>query len=215
MKKRLERFLAPMLALILLLSGCGAYGPGADAAWEGAVEDAVWEALENTDWEALRKAWEAADWEALHEELESAWSTDFPDGAKDHYYQILDGEGECLYTVSGEDALARLDDIFCGTDGVWGEFVPGQGAFAPAFTYVLYVERTALAGEEPGAERAYREALRFTAAEDQDTAVIRILDGLGGVELLPGLNLEPLLTFSVSLPAETASALRNPAEFFK
>lgn len=214
MRRRLERLLVSVLALILLLSGCGAYGPGTDAARDGAGEDAVWEALENTDWGALRKAWEEADWEALYEELEGAWSTDFPDGAKDHYYQILDGEGECLYTVSGEDALAQLDGIFCGSgDGVWGKLVPGQESFTPACTYVLYAERTALAGEEPGAERAYREILRITAAEDQDTAVIRILNGLGGVELLPGLSLEPLLTFSVSLPAETAALLRNPARF--
>lgn len=39
---------------------------------------------------------------------------------------------------------------------------------------------------------------------------LRILGGLGELSLLPGVELEDVLTFPVFVPADTAEALRNP-----
>lgn len=236
MAKRIYRAFVPALALILLLSGCGVYGPQPEAVWDGAGQEAwdtagwealrgepesagrdlPWEELDDADWEALWAVWESTDWEALlktwENTWESTWNDEYPEGAKDHYYQVLSGDGSLLHTVSSGEALDRLDDLLYGGD-IWEVSAQTQEPGAPACTYVCYMERTLLAGETQDAGQAYHEIIRFTVAKDRDTVTVRILSELGGVELLPWLNLEDLLTFSVSVSTETAEALRNPDQF--
>lgn len=132
---------------------------------------------------------------------------------KDHYYQILDGSGAELYTVTEADAVSKIDDLIddLGLEDGW----PGDGEGEALYTYVLYQEETLHAGETADTERDHIEVLRLTVREDGDTVTAQIIsqtmEGLSDV--LPQMDLQGLLTFSYDAPADVAEALRDPAQF--
>lgn len=184
--KRLFKVSLGILSLALLLTACG------PAITDPADKD-------------FQDAWDEA-WS----DIEKNWGENAPDMSKQHYYQVLDGQGEELYTITGETRTAALDDLL-GNDGDHMEEAPADGEEI-ACIYVYWQEKTLLAGQDPETEREYEELIRFTVYQNQDLMTVQILSGLDGKELM-GVNLEDLLTFTVSLSAETAKTLRDPAQF--
>lgn len=160
------------------------------------------------DGEELQDAWDRA-WSVLEEDLEKE---NLPDGSKRHCYQILNSDGEELYTVTDETQVAALDGLL----GNAGEELRENPVFEDgeeiACVYVYRQEKTLLAGEDPQREREYEEVIRFTVCRDQDLITVQCLKGLEGLEPA-GIRLEDFLTFTISVPAETMESLRNPAQF--
>lgn len=155
--------------------------------------------------------------DALEEDLDSLENRledleRLEDGEKNHNYKILDSQGAELYTVTDEAQVEALDDLLSD---------PGEDADleeAPedevACVYIFRQEKTLLAGQDPETPRDYEELIRFTVYQNQDMITMRVLEGLGDGKAA-GLSLEDLLTFTVSVPAETMEALRDPAQFAK
>ena len=132
---------------------------------------------------------------------------------KDHYYQILDADGQELYTVTDDDAVAEIDALI-GEAG--GENAAHGGAEGdPLYTYAYWQETTLHAGEDPEAERAYLEVFRTHVYADGDAVTTEVLsDTLEGVgEFIRVRDLGGLLTFTAEVSRETADALRDPAQF--
>ena len=183
MKRTLTRFLC-ILSLLLLLTGCKVAAP---------------------DDEEFQDAWDRA-WSDVEEDLEERTS----DAAKNHYYQVLDSQGQELCTVRGEERLEALDDLL-DSPGVEREAAPSDGEIA--CVYVFWQEKTLLAGQDPGMEREYEELVRFTVYQNHDLVTLEIVDGLEEIRLPGGVDLADLLTITMSVPAETMEALRDPARF--
>ena len=132
---------------------------------------------------------------------------------KDHYYQILDADGQELYTVTDDDAVAEIDALI-GEAG--GENAAHGGAEGdPLYTYAYWQETTLHAGEDPEAERAYLEVFRTHVYADSDAVTTEVLsDVLEEVgEFIRVQDLGGLLTFTAEVSRETADALRDPAQF--
>ena len=132
---------------------------------------------------------------------------------KDHYYQILDADGQELYTVTDDDAVAEIDALI-GEAG--GENAAHGGAEGdPLYTYAYWQETTLHAGEDPEAERAYLEVFRTHVYADSDAVTTEVLsDVLEEVgEFIRVRDLGGLLTFTAEVSRETADALRDPAQF--
>ena len=132
---------------------------------------------------------------------------------KDHYYQILDADGQELYTVTDDDAVAEIDALI-GEAG--GENAAHGGAEGdPLYTYAYWQETTLHAGEDPEAERAYLEVFRTHVYADGDAVTTEVLsDVLEEVgEFIRVRDLGGLLTFTAEVSRETADALRDPARF--
>ena len=132
---------------------------------------------------------------------------------KDHYYQILDADGQELYTVTDDDAVAEIDALI-GEAG--GENAAHGGAEGdPLYTYAYWQETTLHAGEDPEAERAYLEVFRTHVYADSDAVTTEVLsDVLEEVgEFIRVRDLGGLLTFTAEVSRETADALRDPARF--
>ena len=132
---------------------------------------------------------------------------------KDHYYQILDADGQELYTVTDDDAVAEIDALI-GEAG--GENAAHGGAEGdPLYTYAYWQETTLHAGEDPEAERAYLEVFRTHVYADGDAVTTEVLsDVLEEVgEFIRVRDLGGLLTFTAEVSRETADALRDPAQF--
>ena len=132
---------------------------------------------------------------------------------KDHYYQILDADGQELYTVTDDDAVAEIDALI-GEAG--GENAAHGGAEGdPLYTYAYWQETTLHAGEDPEAERAYLEVFRTHVYADGDAVTTEVLsDVLEEVgEFIRVQDLGGLLTFTAEVSRETADALRDPAQF--
>ena len=132
---------------------------------------------------------------------------------KDHYYQILDADGQELYTVTDDDAVAEIDALI-GEAG--GENAAQGGAEGdPLYTYVYWQETTLHAGEDPEAERDYLEVFRTQVRSDSNAVTTEVLsDALEGVGDWIGVEgLDGLLTFTAEVSRETAGALRDPARF--
>lgn len=144
-----------------------------------------------------------AAWDGLFDSLEDDYS------AKAHRWQILDAQGEELYTVSDEEGVAAVDALLQGEGWGLADGEPGQALY----TYVFWQQKTLLAGQDPEAEREYEALIRFTVPVEGNEVTLEILpESLEGMEIA-GLDLGELLTVRSSVPAETAEALRNPFQW--
>ena len=131
---------------------------------------------------------------------------------KDHYYQILDADGETLYTVTGEAAVAEIDGLMSDVGQDHPSYGDAEGEVL--YTYVYWQVPTIHAGEtEPEGE--YLEAFRLHVRAESDVVTMVVggdtLESIGQAVNIQGLG--DFLPFSAELPAETADALRNPAAF--
>lgn len=196
MKKRLAIFCALALS-VSLLSGCRITSPS-DEEFQKDWADSMEEAAE--DW--------AQDWEAAFDEAAKAWSGRDENGAeKDHYWKILDPEDVEIGTVTDEEQVEVIDGLL-SDDGHQGDRLtedPGD----PAYSYVYCQQETLKAGQNEG-DREYEELVRFTVSESEDVVTLVILEDLPS---LLHVDLGDFLTFTISVPAETAEALRDPERF--
>lgn len=192
--KRLTILLAAVLPLTLL-AGCGLH-------------------LTSPTDEAFRKDWDESMEElrdGLERDWDSAWANLAENGGfsseKEHRWRVLDATGAELFTVSDETAVKALDDLL--SDGSWErtERDPGDSACA----YVYSQEKTLLAGQDPDVEREYEDLMTFTVSASEDAVTVNIPSVLDDMTLPDGL--QDLLTFTCAIPAETAAALRDPAQF--
>ena len=142
---------------------------------------------------------------------------DTPDAAqeavKDHYYQILDADGQELYTVTDDGAVAEIDALINEAGGENAAHGDAEGV--PLYTYVYWQEATVHAGESPDAEREYLEIFRTQVRADSNAVTTEVLsDTLEGVGDWIGVEgLDGFLTFTTEVSQETADALRDPARF--
>ena len=132
---------------------------------------------------------------------------------KTHYYEILDGAGETLYTVQDQKRVEQIDELV-NTAGMEISHA-GSAEGDPLYVYVCWQEATVHAGEDPAAEREYLEAFRLTVRKDHDQITTEVvtsaLEDLAGI--LPTEDLGELLTFTTEALPDTAAALRDPAQF--
>lgn len=192
MKKHTALLFCGILTMALLLSGC------LPAALSTVDEDL--EAKKETAWE-----------DALAN-LDDAWSgLDDDWSAKSHYWQILDSQGEEIFTIDSEAAVQQVDDLIQG-DMEWKPASSVEDETA-LYTYVFMQQKTLLAGQAEDTEREYQEVLRFTVYEESDVMSMTVLEGLNGYLPSTILNLEDLLTIHAKAPEDTAAALRDPAQF--
>ena len=198
MKMKKGPLFAAVLTL-LLLAGCGMTTPPGDKTWDDAHDD-IQEELDQLETESG----------ALDETLAGIFDRMEEDsGAKTHRWQILDAQGEELYTVSDEENVAAVDDLLQGEgwDLAGGE--PGQALY----TYVFWQQKTSLAGQDPKAEREYEALIRFTVPAEGNEVTLEILpESLDGVAIA-GVDLGELLTINSTVPEETAEALRSPSQW--
>ena len=135
------------------------------------------------------------------------------EAGKDHYYQILDADGQELYTVADDTAVAEIDALINEAGGE--NAVHGGAEEEPLYTYVYWQAATLHAGEDPDAEREYMEVFRTQVRADSNAVTTEILsdtlEGVGDAISVEGLG--GLLTFSTEVSRETADALRDPAQF--
>lgn len=188
------------LALSLsLLAGC-MVTPPSDEAFQRDWADSMEEAAE--DW--------AQDWEDALDEAAEAWSSRDEDGMeKDHYWRVLDANGSEVGTVTDPEQVKAIDALL-SDDGHQGDRLaedPGD----PACSYVYCQQETLKAGQK-AEDREYRELVRFTVSESEDVVTLVILEDLPS---LLHVDLGDLLTFTLKIPAETAAALRDPAQFLE
>lgn len=132
---------------------------------------------------------------------------------KDHYYQILDADGQELYTVTDDTAVAEIDALINEAGGENADHGSAEGD--PLYTYVYWQETTLHAGEDPDAEREYLEVFRTQVRSDSNAVTTEVLsdtlEGMGDAINIEGLG--GLLTFSAEVSQETADALRDPGQF--
>ena len=135
------------------------------------------------------------------------------EAGKDHYYQILDADGQELYTVADDTAVAEIDALINKAGGE--NAIHGSAEGEPLYTYVYWQAATLHAGENPDAEREYMEVFRTQVRADSNAVTTEILsdtlEGVGDAISVEGLG--GLLTFSTEVSRETADALRAPAQF--
>ena len=196
MKKQLAIFC--LLALsISLLSGCRITSLS-DEEFQEDWADSMEEAAE--DW--------AQDWEDAVDEALKSWSSRDENGVeKDHYWRILDAEDEEVGTVTAPEQVKAIDDLL-SDDGHQGDRLtedPGD----PAYSYVYCQQETLKAGQKEE-DRKYEELVRFTVSAGEDVVTLVILEDLPS---LLNVDLGDFLTFTISVPAETAEALRDPTRF--
>ena len=85
------------------------------------------------------------------------------------------------------------------------EEIPGVGKRTAAVMEALGIRQVRdLAGQDPEAEREYENLARFTVSASEDVVTMKILEDLPS---FMGVDLGEFLTFSISVPAETAEAL--------
>lgn len=182
-----------------LLAGC-AVTPPSDEAFQRDLADAVADSIEEAaeDW--------AQDWEAALDEAAEAWSGRDENGVeKDHYWKILDSEGSEIGTVTDPEQVKAVDALL-SDDGHQGDRLsedPGD----PAYSYVYCQQETLKAGQK-AEDRNYEELVRFTVSASEDVVTLVILEDLPS---LLHVDLGDFLTFTLTVPEETAEALRNPA----
>ena len=182
-----------------LLAGC-TVTPPSDEAFQRDLADAVADSIEEAaeDW--------AQDWEAALDEAAEAWSGRDENGVeKDHYWKVLDSEGSEIGTVTDPEQVKAIDALL-NDDGHPGDRLaedPGD----PAYSYVYCQQETLKAGQK-AEDRNYEELVRFTVSASEDVVTLVILEDLPS---LLHVDLGDFLTFTLTVPEETAEALRNPA----
>lgn len=198
MKKRLAIFCVLALSMSLL-SGCRITSPG-DEEFQRDWADSMEEAAE--DW--------AQDWEAALDEAARAWSTQDENGVeKDHYWKILDENGNEAGTVTDPEQVKAIDDLL-SDDGHWGDRL-AEDSGDPAYSYIYCQQETLKAGQKEE-DRKYEELVRFTVSASEDVVTLVILEDLPS---LLHVDLGDFLTFTIDVPAETAEALRDPSRFLE
>ena len=201
MKKRLAIFCTLALAMSLL-AGCAVTSPS-DEEFQRDLADSLEGAAE--DW--------AEDWEAALDEAAKSWSTQDENGAeKDHHWKILDVSDEEaaiveVGTVTDPEQVKAIDGLLSDDGHQEDRLDPGDGAYS----YVYCQQETLKAGQDPG-DRAYEELVRFTVSAGKDAVTMVILENLPSVL---NVDLGDLLTFTITVPAETAEALRDPGQFLE
>ncbi len=153
--------------------------------------------------------WDDAAVEAQEDFLEGLQDAPEYDGAKAHRWRVLDAEGQELYTITAPEAVAALDEIL--NDDGWEQLE--KDLADPACSYVYSQEKTLLAGQDPDTEREYEDLMVFTVSASEDALTMQILGGEEALSRIPGVDWEDVLTFAVSVPPETAEALRTPEQF--
>ena len=128
---------------------------------------------------------------------------------KDHYWKVLDENGNEVGTVTDPEQVKAIDDLL-NDDGHWGDRLtedPGD----PAYSYVYCQQETLKAGQKEE-DRKYEELVRFTVSASEDVVTLVILEDLPS---LLHVDLGDFLTFTIDVPAETAEALRDPSRFLE
>ncbi len=203
----MKRFLTICAALLSLslLAGCM---PAAlvTAFTEDEALDEDQRDLREDDGEDSWSAW-AEEWKTWSEDAEDRFS----DEGKAHRWRVLDAEGRELTTVSDVEQVEALDEILLCDGDSWDRLAKDPGE--PGWRYVYSQEKTLLAGQDSDEEREYEDLMTFTVSAAEDVVTVRILGGLEKLSLVPGVELEDVLTFFVSVPPETAEALRDPEQF--
>ncbi len=202
MKKRLAIFCVLALSMSLL-SGC-MHGvvvtSPSDKEFQEAWADSMEEAAE--EW--------AQDWEAAIDEAARSWSTRDENGVeKDHYWKILDENGNEAGTVTDPEQVKAIDDLL-SDDGHWGDRL-AEDSGDPAYSYIYCQQETLKAGQKEE-DRKYEELVRFTVSASEDVVTLVILEDLPS---LLHVDLGDFLTFTIDVPAETAEALRDPSRFLE
>ena len=143
----------------------------------------------------------------------SACGGDTEADEKDRYYEILDANGETLYTIADDGSVAEIDNLINGVTSGEGTLADGEAPEA-LYTYVCWQETTLLAGEGPEQERDMIEILRLEVPESGNQVLLRVLKEGTDVlaEAVPQLDLGDLLMFSYDVDADTLAALRDPAQ---
>ena len=95
------------------------------------------------------------------------------EAVKDHYYQILDADGQELYTVTDDTAVAEIDALINEAGGENAAHGGAEGE--PLYTYVYWQETTLHAGEDPDAEREYMEVFRTQVRSDSNAVTTEVL----------------------------------------
>ena len=196
MKKRLAILCALALSLGLL-AGCSVTSPR-DEEFQRDWADSMDEAAE--DW--------AEDFEDTWDKAWAAWDSRDENG-KDHYWKVLDAKDNEVGTVTDEEQVEAIDDLL-SDDGHQGDRLtedPGD----PAYSYVYCQQETLKAGQKEE-DREYENLVRFTVSESEDVVTMVILEDMPS---LLNVDLGDLLTFTLTIPAETAEALRDPARFLE
>lgn len=203
----IKRFLTICAALLSLslLAGCMPAVLVSASKEDGAVEKErsdLWEDAEDDSWSAWAEEWMT--WIKGAEDR-------FSDEGKAHRWRVLDAGGQEFYTVSDGEQVKALDELLLCDDNSWDRLAKEPGD--PGWRYVYSQEKTLLAGQDPDEEREYEDLMTFTVSAAEDVVTVRILGGLEELSLVPGVELEDMLTFFVSVPPETAEALRDPEQF--
>lgn len=185
MKRIFSAFLC-LVSLALFLTACG---PRVTVPGDEAFEDA---------------------WDEFQEDVEDSLEDGDSEEEKAHYYQVLDGQGAELCTVTDEAQVAALDGLLGNEEEERRETPPAEEPVA--CVYVYWQEKTLLAGQDPAAEREYEELIRFTVYQDKDLVTMKILGDLADKEVA-GVSLGEFLTFTASMPKETMEKLRDPTGF--
>lgn len=182
-----------------LLAGC-TVTPPSDEAFQRDLADAVADSIEEAaeDW--------AQDWEAALDEAAEAWSGRDENGVeKDHYWKILDSEGSEIGTVTDPEQIKAIDALLNDDDHQGDRLAEDPGD--PAYSYVYCQQETLKAGQK-AEDRNYEELVRFTVSASEDVVTLVILEDLPS---LLHVDLGDFLTFTLTVPEETAETLRNPA----
>ena len=159
--------------------------------------------------EEFQKDW-ADSMDEAAEDVEAAWNNlwdDQDEDGKDHYWKVLDAEDNEVGTVTDPEQVKALDDLL-STDSHQETHMaedPGDGAYS----YVYCQQETLKAGQKPE-DRKYENLGRFTVSESEDVMTMEILEDLPS---LLNVDLGDFLTFTVTIPAETAETLRDPSQF--
>lgn len=150
----------------------------------------------------------AEDFEDTWDKAWAAWDSRDENG-KDHYWKVLDAEGQELGTVTDPEQVEALDDLL-STDS-HQETRMAEDPGDPACSYVYCQQETLKAGQKEE-DRKYENLGRFSISESEDVMTMEILEDL---PTLLNVDLGDLLTFTVTIPAETAETLRDPARFLE
>ncbi len=139
--------------------------------------------------------------------------------SKDHYYEILDSIGNDSNIIDDAKLVKEIDGLLEEPLEAADDETSGEEPVEPLWIYICWQEKTLLAGQDPDAEREYEEILRVSVPDAGNELTIQVLpnvdelDGLGG--LAEALELNELLTFTVTAPEDTVENLRNAEYFIK